>query len=166
MVMDQDTQWLYQLLAEVQLEKFYLRVRDGLNITRIEHFSYVKESDLEQIGISKPAQRRLWDALKRYKTNARSWIPKVFSGRGVDGGEQYSAGGPPHAQEAGGRALPSLIQDSELLLGEKMGSGSFGVVRKGEWHTPTGRVVRDSFLIFACSSKVTEEQYVQADETR
>lgn len=56
MLMDQDTQWLYQLLSEVQLEKFYLRVRDGLNITRIEHFAYVKESDLEQIGISKPGE--------------------------------------------------------------------------------------------------------------
>lgn len=56
MVMDQDTQWLYQLLADVQLEKFYLRVRDGLNITRQEHFAYVKESDLEQIGISKPGE--------------------------------------------------------------------------------------------------------------
>lgn len=56
MLMDQDTQWLYQLLAEVQLEKFYIRIRDGLNITRIDHFHYVKESDLEQIGISKPGE--------------------------------------------------------------------------------------------------------------
>lgn len=62
-------------------------------------------------------------------------------GRGPDGGDQW--GGP--AQENSGRALPSLIQDSELYLGEKLGAGSFGVVRKGEWHTPTGRVVRDRF---------------------
>ncbi|XP_029310776.1 non-receptor tyrosine-protein kinase TNK1 [Cottoperca gobio] len=140
MLMDQDTQWLYHLLAEVQLEKFYLRVRDGLNITRIEHFNYVKESDLEQIGVSKPAQRRLWEALKRYKTNARArarpGMPKVVSGRGPDGGEQWS--GP--AQEVS-RALPSLIQDSELILGEKLGSGSFGVVKRGEWHAPNGRVL-------------------------
>lgn len=120
--MAEDTQWLYQLLADVQLEKFYLHVRDGLNITRIEHFSYVKESDLEQIGISKPAQRRLWDALKCHKINSRSRM-----------------------QESGGRTLPCLIQDNELLLGEKLGSGSFGVVKKGEWHTPAGRVVRDYF---------------------
>ncbi|KAM9335574.1 non-receptor tyrosine-protein kinase TNK1 [Symphorus nematophorus] len=139
MVMDQDTQWLYQLLAEVQLEKFYLRVRDGLNITRIEHFVYVKESDLEQIGISKPAQRRLWEALKRNKTKSR--MPKGISGRNVDGGELWSGGSPAQGQEAGGRALPSLIQDNELILGEKLGSGSFGVVRKGEWHTPTGKVL-------------------------
>uniref|UniRef100_H3CXQ8 Tyrosine kinase, non-receptor, 1 n=1 Tax=Tetraodon nigroviridis TaxID=99883 RepID=H3CXQ8_TETNG len=141
MVMDQDTQWLYQLLAEVQLEKFYLRVRDGLNITRQEHFAYVKESDLEQIGISKPAQRRLWEALKRHKVKSRSWIPKVLGGRGGDAAEQPSGGSPAQGQESAGRALPCLIQDSELLLGEKLGSGSFGVVRKGEWHAPAGRVL-------------------------
>ncbi|XP_029382839.1 non-receptor tyrosine-protein kinase TNK1 [Echeneis naucrates] len=137
MLMDKDTQWLYQLLAEVQLEKFYLRVRDGLNITRIEHFAYVKEADLEQIGISKPAQRRLWEALKRHKANARSRlrIQKVFSGRGSDIVEHTQC------QEGVSRTLPSLIQDSELILGEKLGSGSFGVVKRGEWHTPTGRVL-------------------------
>uniref|UniRef100_A0A3Q2Y024 Tyrosine kinase, non-receptor, 1 n=1 Tax=Hippocampus comes TaxID=109280 RepID=A0A3Q2Y024_HIPCM len=135
--MEQDTQWLYQLLADVQLEKFYLRVRDGLNITRIEHFAYVKEGDLEHIGISKP-QRRLWDALKRYKTsrNWRSGVPKGPSGRAPDG-----SGGGEHNLDGGSRALPSLIQDCELVLGERLGSGSFGVVKKGEWHTPTGRVL-------------------------
>ncbi len=51
-MMDRDTQWLYQLLASVQLERFYIRMRDGLNVTRIEHLNYVKEADLEQIGIS------------------------------------------------------------------------------------------------------------------
>lgn len=130
--MDQDTQWLYQLLSEVQLEKFYLRVRDGLNITRIEHFAYVKEGDLEQIGISKPAQRRLWDALKRHK-RSRPWT-KVFGGREGEGPTT------PSQEVSSSRMLPSLIQDSELVLGEKLGSGSFGVVRKGEWHTPSGRV--------------------------
>uniref|UniRef100_A0A8C6KF41 Tyrosine kinase, non-receptor, 1 n=1 Tax=Nothobranchius furzeri TaxID=105023 RepID=A0A8C6KF41_NOTFU len=135
--MDQDTEWLYQLLAEVQLEKFYVRIRDGLNITRVEHFSYVKECDFEQIGISKPAQRRLLEALKRYKTRARSWMPKVF--KGPDGGE--AGGGPVQNPEVVSRTLPCLIQDSELALGDKLGSGSFGVVRRGEWHSPSGRVV-------------------------
>uniref|UniRef100_A0A4W5QF96 Tyrosine kinase, non-receptor, 1 n=1 Tax=Hucho hucho TaxID=62062 RepID=A0A4W5QF96_9TELE len=139
--MEQDTQWLYRLLAEVQLERFYLRVRDSLNITRVEHFAYVKESDLEQIGISKPGQRRLWEAVKHYKINVRpkSWMAKAFSGCGPEGGEQWGSVG--SGQEKGGRALTCLIQDDELTLGEKLGTGSFGVVKRGEWQTPTGRVL-------------------------
>lgn len=64
----------------------------------------------------------------------------MSSGRGPDGGEPWS--GQAQGQEGGSRGLPSLIQDTELTLGEKLGSGSFGVVKRGEWHTPTGRVVR------------------------
>lgn len=52
--MDPDTELLYQLLAEVQLERFFLKLRDELNVTRIEHLDYVKDTDLEQIGIRKP----------------------------------------------------------------------------------------------------------------
>ncbi|XP_071234269.1 non-receptor tyrosine-protein kinase TNK1-like [Salvelinus alpinus] len=141
MLMEQDTQWLYHLLAEVQLERFYPRVRDSLNITRVEHFTYVKESDLEQIGISKPGQRRLWEALKNYKISVRpkSWMAKAFSGCGPEGGDQWGSVG--SGQEKGGRALTCLIQDDELTLGEKLGTGSFGVVKRGEWQTPTGRVL-------------------------
>lgn len=73
---------------------------------------------------------------------------QVLSGRGSDGGEQLSGSNPPQGQDGSSRALPSLIQDSELALGEKLGSGSFGVVRKGEWHTPTGRVVRSLYKLF------------------
>ncbi|XP_041723922.2 activated CDC42 kinase 1 [Coregonus clupeaformis] len=145
MLMEQDTQWLYHLLAEVQLERFYLCVRDSLNITRIEHFAYVKESDLKQIGISKPGQRRLWDAVKCYKINMRpkSWMVKAFSGCGPEGGDQWGSvgSGQGQGQETGGRALTCLIQDGELILGEKLGMGSFGVVKRGEWQTPTGRVL-------------------------
>ncbi|PWA28853.1 hypothetical protein CCH79_00012971 [Gambusia affinis] len=56
----------------------------------------------------------------------------MFNSR--DGGEQS---GPVQPQE---RTAPRLIQDSELILGEKLGSGSFGVVKRGEWQTQTGKV--------------------------
>ncbi|XDV18463.1 hypothetical protein PO909_024156 [Leuciscus waleckii] len=141
-MMDHDTQWLYQLLAEVQLERFYLRMRDGLNVTRIEHLNYVKEADLEQIGISKPGQRRLWVAVKHYKTNMRprARMTKPFNARTSEGSEQNNGVGSGQGPETG-RTFPSLIQNSDLIFGDRLGSGSFGVVRKAEWHTPTGRVL-------------------------
>lgn len=61
--MDPDTQLLYQLLAEVQLERFFLKIRDELNVTRIEHLDYVKDTDLEQIGIRKPGFYLLYSVL-------------------------------------------------------------------------------------------------------
>ncbi|KAI5609978.1 tyrosine kinase, non-receptor, 2b [Silurus asotus] len=141
-LMDPDTQLLYQLLAEVQLERFFLKIRDELNVTRIEHLDYVKDTDLEQIGIKKPGQRRLWEAVKRYKTNARprSWMAKVFTGRGQEGGDQLSGGAPGPGPDVV-RAVTCLIQDRDLVFGDRLGSGSFGVVKKAEWHTPSGRVL-------------------------
>ncbi|XP_006627639.1 non-receptor tyrosine-protein kinase TNK1 [Lepisosteus oculatus] len=140
MLMDQDTQWLYQVLLEIQLERFYLLIRDNLNVTRIEHFTYVKDADLEQIGIGKPGQRRLWDAVRKYKIalRNRSRIPKVFSGRSQ---EHYDQSGGSAGQPEVGRSLACLITDRDLTLCEKLGSGSFGVVKRGEWRTPTGRVI-------------------------
>ena len=67
---------------------------------------------------------------------------QVFSGRGPEVGDQWSAGAPSQGQDQDTRRTVScLIQDSDLTLGEKLGSGSFGVVKRAEWHTPTGRVV-------------------------
>ncbi|KAK3546496.1 hypothetical protein QTP70_026342 [Hemibagrus guttatus] len=142
-MMDPDTQLLYQLLAEVQLERFFLKIREELNVTRIEHLDYVKDTDLEQIGIKKPGQRRLWEAVKRYKMSMRprSWMSKVFPGRAPEGGDQSTGSTVPGPGPDTVRALTCLIRDSELVFGEKLGSGSFGVVKKAEWHTPTGQVV-------------------------
>lgn len=66
-----DTQWLYDLLQEVQLEQFYTKIRDELQVTRLAHFDYVLSFDLENIGMGKPAARRLLDAVK--KRRAAVW---------------------------------------------------------------------------------------------
>lgn len=40
-------------------------------ICRLSHFDYVKEEDLQKIGMGKPAIRRLLDAIKRKKATLR-----------------------------------------------------------------------------------------------
>lgn len=92
----------------------------------------------------------------------------MFSGRRPDGGEFPQQGQPtssfrkaspppegvPALQLGGGgggggalldgqhQALTCLIPEKDLTLFEKLGDGSFGVVKRGEWLTPTGKVVR------------------------
>jgi hypothetical protein len=64
----------YDLLVRNQLENFWPLLRDQLQITRIEHFNYVKIKDLEKIGMSKPAIRRLLDSVGKYQKNGK-YIP-------------------------------------------------------------------------------------------
>lgn len=54
--MSEDTgiEWLRDILIDVQLQQFLVPIRDDLQITRLEHFDYVKAEDLENIGLSKP----------------------------------------------------------------------------------------------------------------
>jgi len=44
------------------------------------------------------------------------------------------------------QALTCLIPEKDLTLFEKLGDGTFGVVKRGEWLTPAGKVVRTPVL--------------------
>ncbi|XP_018596779.2 activated CDC42 kinase 1-like isoform X2 [Scleropages formosus] len=156
MEMEEGTEWLLELLTEVQLQQYLVRIRDDLNVTRLSHFDYVKGEDLEKIGMGRPGQRRLWEAVKRRKAmnKRKSWMGKVFSGKRSDGELQPPSSGSlfrrspipspsvsPLPTEAQPLALTCLISDRDLQLYEKLGDGSFGVVKRGEWTTPTGSLV-------------------------
>ncbi|XP_031415365.1 tyrosine kinase, non-receptor, 2b isoform X2 [Clupea harengus] len=149
---EEGTEWLLELLMEVQLQQYFLRMRDDLNVTRLSHFDYVKNEDLEKIGMGRPGQRRLWEAVKRRKTlcKRKSWMSKVFSGKRLDGDFQpqpastFRKSSPPSAPPLEGQqqaVLTCLISEKDLGLFEKLGDGSFGVVKRGEWFTPSGNVI-------------------------
>uniref|UniRef100_A0A3B4TQE1 Activated CDC42 kinase 1 n=1 Tax=Seriola dumerili TaxID=41447 RepID=A0A3B4TQE1_SERDU len=152
---EEGTEWLLELLMEVQLQQYFLRIRDDLNVTRLSHFDYVKNEDLEKIGMGRPGQRRLWEAVKRRKAmcKRKSWMSKVFSGKRPDGGDFPQQGQPASSfrklsptpplglGEGVLQALTCLIPEKDLTLFEKLGDGSFGVVKRGEWLTPAGKVL-------------------------
>ncbi|KAJ8396786.1 hypothetical protein AAFF_G00013850 [Aldrovandia affinis] len=140
---EEGTDWLLELLTEVQLQQYLVRIRDDLNVTRLSHFDYVKNEDLEKIGMGRPGQRRLWEAVKRRKAlcKRKSWMSKVFSGKRPDSELQAQPTSSPPPTEGQQQALTCLISDRDLTLLEKLGDGSFGVVKRGEWVAPTGKVL-------------------------
>ncbi|XP_010715077.2 activated CDC42 kinase 1 isoform X5 [Meleagris gallopavo] len=147
---EEGTDWLLELLTELQLQQYFLRIRDELNVTRLSHFEYVKNEDLEKIGMGRPGQRRLWEAVKRRKAmcKRKSWMSKVFSGKRPDSElppQPHSTfrkpPTPPPADTGGQHSLTCLIRERDLSLFEKLGDGSFGVVRRGEWCTPAGKTL-------------------------
>ncbi|XP_060710738.1 activated CDC42 kinase 1-like isoform X2 [Hemiscyllium ocellatum] len=161
---DEGTEWLLQLLKEVQLEQFYLQIRDDLNVTRLSHFDFVKTTDLERIGMGRPGHRRLFEAVKRRRMVGRpkSWMSKMFSARSGDYYDQapYTSGPPSSAVEP--EAAPkSLINDRDLLLCERLGNGSFGVVRRGEWRLPNGHII--NVAVKCLRSDISSETDAMAD---
>uniref|UniRef100_A0AAQ5Y2Y3 Non-specific protein-tyrosine kinase n=1 Tax=Amphiprion ocellaris TaxID=80972 RepID=A0AAQ5Y2Y3_AMPOC len=145
---EEGTEWLLELLTDVQLQQYFLRIRDELNVTRLSHFDYVKNEDLEKIGMGRPGQRRLWEAVKRRRAlyKRKSWMSKVFPVKRPDSDPQQplpqgaSSGTVPASSESAA-SLTCLIRESELQLFERLGDGTFGVVRRGEWTGPNGRVL-------------------------
>lgn len=53
---EEGTEWLMELLTDVQLQQYFMRIRDELNVTRLSHFDYVKNEDLEKIGMGRPGE--------------------------------------------------------------------------------------------------------------
>ncbi|OWF44840.1 activated CDC42 kinase 1-like isoform X2 [Mizuhopecten yessoensis] len=135
-------EWLYDLLTEVQLEQFYTKLRDDLQVTRLAHFDYVKGEDLEKIGMGKPAIRRLLDTVKRKRTTRKSRIlekilPSTKLSEKSNGSNGKKTSGSP-VKYTGDHTLTCLINERSLEMTVKLGNGSFGVVRKGSWTTPPG----------------------------
>nr|XP_020655466.1 non-receptor tyrosine-protein kinase TNK1 [Pogona vitticeps] len=145
MAPDDGTDWLLQLLTEIQLQQFYTKIRDELHVTRPGHFDYVKPSDLDRIGMGRPGQRRLEEALKRRKAQGQrpmSWVYKMFTGGRSPENEE-----PPNRQLSSSPrgdadvSLKCLISEWDLRLRERLGDGCFGVVHRADWSTPGGGVL-------------------------
>lgn len=60
--------WLNEVLEETGLEQFYTKLTNDLQLTKLSHFDFVSEEDLLQLGMSKPAAKRLLAAIKKRKS--------------------------------------------------------------------------------------------------
>ncbi|RUS86931.1 hypothetical protein EGW08_005336 [Elysia chlorotica] len=147
------SEWLFDFLHGIQLNQFYIKLRDDLQVTRLIHFDYVKSEDLEKIGMGKPAIRRLMDAVKKQKSLGKKGLfDRILPGTKVGGVEKASASSSASKKGSSSTAHPSspeqlemsltcLIDKKNIHVYDKLGNGSFGVVRRGEWITPHGRKV-------------------------
>uniref|UniRef100_G3T5S2 non-specific protein-tyrosine kinase n=1 Tax=Loxodonta africana TaxID=9785 RepID=G3T5S2_LOXAF len=135
--------WLLQLLRDIQLAQFYRPILEELNVTRPEHFDFVRPEDLDGIGMGRPAQRRLVEALKRYRSGLKpkKWVYKILGSFTPEQKETTSpSDSPPCPPEPEG-GLKCLIPEGAVRRGELLGAGCFGVVHRGLWMLPSGQSV-------------------------
>ncbi len=70
---------IYEFLQKLQLEQFFEKIDKVLHLTRLSHFDHVAETDLNDINMSKPEQRRLFDAIKKHKKERKKASKIRFS---------------------------------------------------------------------------------------
>ncbi|ENN75663.1 hypothetical protein YQE_07761, partial [Dendroctonus ponderosae] len=131
-------EWLKEILLDVQLGQFLVPLRDDLLVTRLEHFEFVKPEDLENIGLSKPGARRLLEAVKKKRAHQRkrNLINKLIPASSRSSTSKRSDDGLSISD-----FTSCLIQESNITLSVKLGDGSFGVVKRGEWASPAGKSI-------------------------
>ncbi|XP_069972153.1 activated Cdc42 kinase Ack, partial [Penaeus vannamei] len=137
---EDDLEVIRTILVEVQLAQFFTRIRDDLQVTRLSHFEYVHTEDLERIGLGKPAARRLLETVKKKRAAAwrKNLVSKILSTGGSPSSKHRSP--PSRTNDTLPSSLTCLIQEKDIVQGRKLGDGSFGVVRSGEWTTANGQI--------------------------
>lgn len=148
-----DSDWLYVLLKEEDLEQYYDRIKRDLQITRLAHFEFVTPADLEKIGLAPPRAKSLIAAAKKMRTAIRTKkiisklvqpVRPLLQSNAMNrslflGASTERRSTTPSLQE---KSFTCLIDSNDIKLGEKLGNGSFGVVMKGEWNVPsTGNMI-------------------------
>ncbi|XP_046532596.1 non-receptor tyrosine-protein kinase TNK1 isoform X2 [Equus quagga] len=135
--------WLLRLLRDIQLAQFYQPILEELNVTRPEHFDFVRPEDLDGIGMGRPAQRRLAEALKKHRSGLKSknWVYKILGGFAPEQKETTPPSDNTQSLPEPEGGLKCLIPDSAVCRGELLGSGCFGVVHRGLWTLPSGQSV-------------------------
>lgn len=151
-----ETEWLKELLEEVGLPQFFEKITQDLQLTKLSHFDFVGEDDLIQLGMSRPAARRLLAAIKKQKSFVTAIKNKILnkilpssnnSTNNSSKNKQESQNSPSYdactshdgqSNSEFGR-LTCLIGADQITIKEEIGHGVHGVVKKGEWTTPNKR---------------------------
>lgn len=160
------TEWLSELLDEVGLQQFYPKLTNDLQLTKLSHFDFVSENDLIELGISRPASKRLLAAIRKRKSFVTALKNKIVNklipastsasqpsssnhslGDSRPSAPSISTSHPYNESNPELGRLTCLINSQDVQIKEEIGHGVHGFVKKGEWTAPNGRVVEVALKI-------------------
>lgn len=156
---EDSTGWLREILEEVGLVQFHSQLTNQLQLTKLAHFDFVSEEDLIQLGISKPASRRLLAAINKRKSFVialknkivNKLIPTSTTSTSQSTNKKLNALHNYNYLKSNGQSghnlLTCLINSQDVQIKEEIGHGAHGFVKKGEWTTPSGRVLEVALKI-------------------
>ncbi|GBP15089.1 Activated CDC42 kinase 1 [Eumeta japonica] len=119
-----DTEWLEDLLKEVQLEQFLERIRDDLQVTRLAHLIMCRARTWNVVVWGSQPYGDLW---KRYARKSSTMAQKYSIEKLIGGGKQPSSKKSSNAtnkDKQQNTQLTCLIHEKDITLGSKLGDGS------------------------------------------
>ncbi|VDN58447.1 unnamed protein product [Dracunculus medinensis] len=147
---------LLEVLNETDLMNFERKLAVELQMTRLEHFDHVTDDELKSyLNISQPAVRRLRQAIIEKKKKLKK-SKGLFSTIGRKDGREASKivsttatalRDPPKVENN-----TCLISKDQVDLFERLGEGSFAIVRRGVWKRSDDRKIDVAVKILRESS--------------
>uniref|UniRef100_A0A158R452 non-specific protein-tyrosine kinase n=1 Tax=Syphacia muris TaxID=451379 RepID=A0A158R452_9BILA len=137
---------LLEVFNETDLVKFQAKLCVDLQLSRLEHFDHVTDDELHLVGLSIPAIRRLRLAIADKKKKLKK-SKGIFSTVGRKDGQNMTkimlaADAIPDAVPSTSKDTSSiatcLIAKEEIFLAEKLGEGSFAIVKRALWKRADG----------------------------
>ncbi|XP_076452018.1 uncharacterized protein LOC143287697 isoform X2 [Babylonia areolata] len=143
-----NTMDLAEFLAEAELAHYLTALRNELKVTCVEHLKYVKEEDLEGIGMTRPEMRRLKKFYKKeHPQGTFGKLKRAIMRTG--GGETGRSVSPPPADHRVSRPVSLLRPPGKTLIpmdcvafGKMLGEGHFGTVCQAVWTAENGEKVQ------------------------
>ncbi|CAB3225083.1 unnamed protein product [Arctia plantaginis] len=144
--MGKHRQNLNDFLEEAELQQYSELFRDVLKISKVSQLKFVVTEDLDQIGLSKPEQRRYKKIFSKYFPNPYIYkLRKLLSSHKKH--EPYSQGHtsiPMDFQPFNDNnvKVPTkhIICIEDITINKELGKGQFGVVQQGTWSTGNQRL--------------------------
>ncbi|GLV41663.1 Activated Cdc42 kinase-like [Carabus blaptoides fortunei] len=144
---------LYEFLVEAELQHYYNSIKSDLKVQSASQLKYVTDDDLNQLGMSRPEQRRLKKYYnKHFPQNYLSKFKRLLSVKKDDsllhGNENLSVGipglqdGRNNGDRSQGPRVPSkhIISSDSITVNKELGMGEFGIVQQGVWTNDGERV--------------------------
>ncbi|XP_056634677.1 activated Cdc42 kinase-like isoform X2 [Diorhabda sublineata] len=129
---------LYEFLIEAELQQYFNSFKNNLKITHPSQLKFTTESDLIEIGMSKPEMRRLRKYYeKHYPHNYLSKFKKLLSHRkqenAINDASLLGSHDSLTLSKAPRVSSKHIIPSSSITINKELGMGEFGVVQQGVW---------------------------------
>ncbi|CAP34331.3 Protein CBG16016 [Caenorhabditis briggsae] len=125
-----------EVLRKSQLEAYQDKFVFVFNVRRFDHFSHVRDKDMQDIGMQQPQIRQLREQI--LKMSREMWNRS-------DPKQVYVAGDQ-STQNQSAIDEKAFIPNEQIKLFEQLGEGSFAVVRRRTWARSNGQKTSEPIL--------------------